>query len=361
MSREIMQQVLRALRLVGKYTDSLTCYASTISEHEANIVDPSVQLAIAALEAELAKPEQTGIPEFPEPFTKADIEYAPHESWDDERERDWIDLQVCQRNKTQLHKYAKHLREMLGQALAQPEQEPSQPPVFIGVDVTPEGTHVTAFYRKPDAVPEMFYSEFHPLAQPEQANPIDTYERAYYEGKRAGIAESEAIKTQPEQEPVANEVQLNIIRWWPDGFANRLEHVWKDLIGFIPNYKLLDLQRLLAEFGFTMKIYEGEAPNISEPVKERISEPAENLEPVAYMHTCGSDIQINTLPAHCYGNNWTRTPLYTAPPKREWQGLTDEERVQAFVDAGLELAYMDYDADMKISKVIEAKLKEKNT
>ena len=53
--------------------------------------------------------------------------------------------------------------------LAKPEQdEPSLPPVFIGVDVTPEGTHVTAFYRKPDAVPEMFYSEFHPLAKTEQ-------------------------------------------------------------------------------------------------------------------------------------------------------------------------------------------------
>ena len=49
-----------------------------------------------------------------------------------------------------------------------------------------------------------------------------------------------------------------------------------------------------------------------------------------------------------------------APPK-QWVGLTDEERVQAFVDAGLELAYMDYDADMKISNAIEAKLKEKNT
>ena len=58
MSREIMQQALEALRLVGKYTDSLTCYASTISEHEANIVDPNVQLAIAALEQELAKPEK---------------------------------------------------------------------------------------------------------------------------------------------------------------------------------------------------------------------------------------------------------------------------------------------------------------
>ncbi len=55
-------------------------------------------------------------------------------------------------------------------------------------------------------------------------------------------------------------------------------------------------------------------------------------------------------------------PLYTKDQlQHEWVGLTDEERVQAFADAGLELAYMNYDADMKISKVIEAKLREKNT
>lgn len=118
------------------------------------------------------------------------------------------------------------------------------------------------------------------LAQPEQANPIDTYERAYYEGKRAGIAESEAIKTQSEQEPVA---------WL---------HPDRKIDVIVPSK--------LAWF--------------DKPI-----------------------------------------PLYTAPPKQVWRGLTDEERVQAFVDAGLELAYMDYDADMKISKVIEAKLKEKNT
>lgn len=57
---------------------------------------------------------------------------------------------------------------------------------------------------------------------------------------------------------------------------------------------------------------------------------------------------------------WIR-PLYTAPPKRKWVGLTNEERVQAFVDAGLDLAYMDHDVNMKISKVIESRLKEKNT
>ena len=56
---------------------------------------------------------------------------------------------------------------IINEALAQPEEEKLHP-VHIGVDVTKEGTAVTAFYRKPDAVMEMFYSQFHPLAQPAQ-------------------------------------------------------------------------------------------------------------------------------------------------------------------------------------------------
>lgn len=49
-------------------------------------------------------------------------------------------------------------------AYAEPEEEKLHP-VHIGVDVTREGTAVTAFYRKPDAVMEMFYSQFHPAPQ----------------------------------------------------------------------------------------------------------------------------------------------------------------------------------------------------
>ena len=143
MNRELIKQALDALRLVGKYTDSLTCYASTISEHEANIVDPNVQLAIAALEQELTKPEQ-------EPMS--------FQTWRSRQHGD-----------------------------------------------------------------------------PEEI-----------------------------------------------GFLQALKHA-----------------------------YESGQYSVS-------------------------------------------------PPRKEWVGLTDEERVQAFVDAGLELAYMDYDADMKISNAIEAKLKEKN-
>ena len=50
------------------------------------------------------------------------------------------------------------------------------------------------------------------------------------------------------------------------------------------------------------------------------------------------------------------TPLYASPPRREWQGLTDEERTDLW-----------WQVDMKdmpehgYGKAIEAKLKEKNT
>ena len=44
-------------------------------------------------------------------------------------------------------------------------------------------------------------------------------------------------------------------------------------------------------------------------------------------------------------------PLYTAPPKREWVGLTDEEMEDLW----------DRYAHMEMMRAIEAKIKEKNT
>jgi hypothetical protein len=53
------------------------------------------------------------------------------------------------------------------------------------------------------------------------------------------------------------------------------------------------------------------------------------------------------------GSNQDDIPLYTAPPKKEWVGLTDEEKeklVEAF-----------YGTDIQRLEAVEAKLKEKNT
>jgi hypothetical protein len=55
------------------------------------------------------------------------------------------------------------IRELEAQLYGQAEkQEPDLPPVGIGVDVTAQGATVVGFYRRPNAVSEMFYSEFHP-------------------------------------------------------------------------------------------------------------------------------------------------------------------------------------------------------
>ena len=52
------------------------------------------------------------------------------------------------------------------------EQEQPLPPVEIGVDVTADGASVVAFYRRPNAVMEMFYSQFHPAPQRTEQEPV---------------------------------------------------------------------------------------------------------------------------------------------------------------------------------------------
>lgn len=81
------------------------------------------------------------------------------------------------------------------------------------------------------------------------------------------IESLEAALAKAQEDAGGKEVPLNIIRKWPEGFQGRLEHVWRDLIGFIPDYKLYDLQRTLAEFGFTMKVYEGAPREAAQPAE----------------------------------------------------------------------------------------------
>lgn len=63
-------------------------------------------------------------------------------------------------------------------------------------------------------------------------------------------AQRAALRGTQEGEPI----NLAIIRKWPDGFEARLQHVWLDVVSFIPSVKLYDLQRTLAEFGFVMEV-----------------------------------------------------------------------------------------------------------
>lgn len=80
-------------------------------------------------------------------------------------------------------------------------------------------------------------------------------------------------------------------------------------------------------------------------------------EPVAWMHNFIDDVITKNRPTGITLNAGRWTPLYTAPPKKEWVGLTDgeyelmaEKRVTNYF-----FNTLDYAHD------IEAKLKEKNT
>jgi hypothetical protein len=87
------------------------------------------------------------------------------------------------------------------------------------------------------------------------------------------------------------------------------------------------------------EVYYGAA----ETLRARLSAP--EPEPVAWLHSfTGYGWQV--VPEKLYP---TDQPLYTAPPQREWQGLTDEELLACYSNRG-NVFY----------RAIEAKLKEKN-
>jgi len=77
-------------------------------------------------------------------------------------------------------------------------------------------------------------------------------------------------------------------------------------------------------------------------------------EPVAWMHIHGSheDPCFCELTEDEISQGWTQKPLYyTAPPPREWVGLTEAERLEIIAVGG----------EAAVLYVTEAKLREKNS
>jgi hypothetical protein len=80
-----------------------------------------------------------------------------------------------------------------------------------------------------------------------------------------------------------------------------------------------------------------------------------NQEPVAEVRCHDGGI----LTAHFYVRDLRLfSKLYTAPPQREWQGLTDEEIEKLFIWQEWSEDFAEYEP---VARAIEAKLKEKNT
>jgi len=82
-------------------------------------------------------------------------------------------------------------------------------------------------------------------------------------------------------------------------------------------------------------------------------------EPVAWIYkhkydggeyTFNSDFERNV----CNKDEFFTTPLYTAPPQREWQGLTRKQLLQIWGKPE------NFNDPMRFARAIEAKLKEKN-
>ena len=77
-------------------------------------------------------------------------------------------------------------------------------------------------------------------------------------------------------------------------------------------------------------------------------------EPVAWMHNFIDYVITKNRPTDITRNAGRWTPLYTAPPQREWAGLTDKERAEVWNKCD------PYDDVDDFALAIEAKLKEKN-
>ena len=95
-------------------------------------------------------------------------------------------------------------------------------------------------------------------------------------------------------------------------------------------------------------------------LRDRLAQP--EPEPVAWMQPNGKVYTAKqcTLFSKPPGKEKpNQIPLYTAPPKREWVGLTDEEVEEIVVsDCNMEEYFS---SAFKLSRQVEAKLKEKNT
>ena len=130
--------------------------------------------------------------------------------------------------------------------------------------------------------------------------------------------------------------------------------------------------------------YESELDKAEEALRERLSQPEpykqpednrllmkafravhENNpepEPVAWLDSEGFPWSKEGV--ECRTTQDTYIPLYTAPPKREWVGLTRAERFE--IERAMS-KYYDYQHECKtvclpeFAAAIEAKLKEKNT
>ena len=110
-------------------------------------------------------------------------------------------------------------------------------------------------------------------------------------------------------------------------------------------------EELIKEWDWECGEYQNKAlTELIEALRQALAQPEQ--EPVGYV-TIENISSWAKVPSIKWFKKPTEGPLYTAPPKREWVGLTDEE---------VESWRGNYDFfDSALVREVEAKLKEKNS
>ena len=106
------------------------------------------------------------------------------------------------------------------------------------------------------------------------------------------------------------------------------------------------------------QVYKDRGYEPIQALRQALAQPEQ--EPVAWLYqTAYGDKFIHKKEQAAFHEpNGTFTPLYTAPPKREWVGLTDEE-IKEIIGPWGDTPIKGY--TRQLFDKIEAKLKEKNT
>jgi hypothetical protein len=91
--------------------------------------------------------------------------------------------------------------------------------------------------------------------------------------------------------------------------------------------------------------------------------PADDGQPVAWMmvNKVIGPPSLHWKPQEDWHITWECKPLYTAPPKREWVGLTDEEiQDLSYLSQKIDASNSPWFDRWEFAHAIEAKLREKN-
>jgi hypothetical protein len=151
---------------------------------------------------------------------------------------------------------------------------------------------------------------------------------------------------QPEQEPVkytgGNGAVVPTHRVFQEWLNNPLTKALKQALDALEEINKLSV-------GENSISLPAEIDTAMDAIKAVLAQPEQ--EPVAWMDEYGDVLSASVVD----GNGLRNIPLYTAPPKREWVGLTDEEiteiRLKSFDSVATNHA---------VYQAIEAKLREKN-